>query len=177
LARITRHLDRPPIRADGRDIMMNTARHLALLAVALLPATALAAAPPGSTDAVPIGLRILFVAVDRNADGKIDQGEADQFVDRLFAQADSNADGVLSLKEVKAMQATLAPGATNAKAIETTFRQIDRNRDGVVDGREANKAAVGHFAFLDANGDGAVSLPDLAGRDLIAPPVAGTASN
>ncbi|RJF87742.1 hypothetical protein D3874_12500 [Oleomonas cavernae] len=90
--------------------MMNTARHLALLAAALLPGAALAVAPPGGGDTVPIGLRILFVAVDRNADGKIDQGEADQFVDRLFAQADSNADGVLSLKEVTAMQATLAPG-------------------------------------------------------------------
>ncbi|WP_408899989.1 hypothetical protein [Oleomonas cavernae] len=60
--------------------------------------------------------------------------------------------------------------------MEATFRRTDRNRDGVVDGREANKAAISHFAFLDANGDGAISLPDLAGRDLIAPPVAGTAS-
>lgn len=153
--------------------MSRILRNLVLMGAALAPAGALAA--PAAGGDVPLGLRLLFVAVDRNADSRIDQGEADQFVDRLFAQADANADGVLTLKEVKAMQATLAPGEANAKSLEATFRQVDRNRDGTIDGREANKASAGHFAFLDADSDGAISLADLAGRDLVAPPIGSAA--
>ncbi len=150
--------------------MMRSIPLLAGLALALAGGTAaLAAAPASPTPQVPIALRLFFVAVDRNADGKIDQGEADQFVDRLFAQADTNGDGVLTLAEVLGLQAKLAPGDGNARAATAQFQRMDLNHDGKIDGREANKAAVKHFAFLDANHDGVITLADLAGRDLATP--------
>jgi hypothetical protein len=159
-------LDPAQARAD-LGIMMIRPLLTALPLLGFLAAPALA---EGAAKApVPLGLRLLFVAVDRNADGRIDEAEADQFVDNLFAQADSNGDARLSLAEVTAMQAKLAPGAANEQALKAQFRQLDRNRDGFVDGREANKASVSHFAFLDANKDGAITLADLAGRDLMAP--------
>ncbi|MDD3446683.1 MAG: hypothetical protein PHS60_14840 [Zavarzinia sp.] len=136
--------------------------------IALLPLALAAALPARAAEApVPLGLRLLFVAVDRNADGRIDSAEADQFLDRLFAQADANGDARLSLDEVLGLQARLAPGAGDA--VRGQFRRLDRNHDGFVDGREANKAAIAHFAFLDADQDGAITLADLAGRDLVAP--------
>ncbi|PWR25986.1 EF-hand domain-containing protein [Zavarzinia aquatilis] len=134
----------------------------------LLATPALAANPPPG-GSVPLGLRLLFVAVDRNADGRIDDAEADQFVDRLFAAADTNGDARVSLAEALALQEKLAPGAQSRKQVSAQFKRLDLNRDGVLDGREANKAALAHFAFLDTDKDGAVTLADLAGRDLTAP--------
>lgn len=142
-------------------------RALPLLGL-LIAAPAFAANPPPG-GGVPLGLRLLFVAVDRNADGRIDDAEADQFVDRLFGAADTNADGRVSLAEALAMQDKLAPGAQNKKQLSAQFKRLDLNRDGALDGREANKAALAHFAFLDTDKDGAVTLTDLAGRDLTAP--------
>lgn len=130
------------------------------------PALATNSPPAGG---VPLGLRLLFVAVDRNADGRIDDAEADQFVDRLFAAADTNGDARVSLAEALALQEKLAPGAQSRKQVSAQFKHLDLNRDGALDGREANKAALAHFAFLDTDKDGTVTLADLAGRDLTAP--------
>ncbi|TDP43333.1 EF-hand domain-containing protein [Zavarzinia compransoris] len=153
--------------------MMKRILAAAVLALAAGPPALAQPAPAGG---VPLGLRLLFVAVDRNADGRIDEAEADQFVDNLFAQADSNGDARLSLAEVLAQQARLAPGAAGERAAKVQFRQMDRNRDGFVDGREANKASIAHFAFLDADKDGVITLADLAGRDLTAPSLGAAAA-
>lgn len=141
----------------------------ALPLLGLLLATPALAANSPPTGGVPLGLRLLFVAVDRNADGRIDDAEADQFVDRLFATADTNGDARVSLAEALALQEKLAPGASSRKQVTAQFKRLDLNRDGVLDGREANKAALAHFAFLDTDKDGAVTIADLAGRDLTAP--------
>lgn len=141
----------------------------ALPLLGLLFATPALAANPPPGGGVPLGLRLLFVAVDRNADGRIDDAEADQFVDRLFATADTNGDARVSLAEALALQEKLAPGASGRKQVTAQFRRLDLDRDGGLDGREANKAALAHFAFLDTDKDGAVTLADLAGRDLTAP--------
>lgn len=152
---------------------MRLLRPLALALACALPALGTHAegtAAAGTSAAnVSIGLRLLFVAVDRNADGRIESGEADLFLDNLFAQADSDGDGRLSVGEVVGLQARFAPGEEAGRQIRAQFRQMDHDRDGFVDGREVNKAAVGHFAFLDADHDGAITLADLAGRDLVAP--------
>lgn len=142
---------------------------VALPLIGLLLAGPAFAANPSTGGGVPLGLRLLFVAVDRNADGRIDDAEADQFVDRMFGAADSNADGRVSLAEALALQEKLAPGPQGRKDVTATFKRLDANRDGALDGREANKAAVAHFAFLDTDKDGAITLADLAGRDLTAP--------
>lgn len=126
-----------------------------------------AAAPPAG--AVPLGLQLMFRMVDRDSDGAVSQGEADRFVDGLFAQVDGNKDGLVSWAELNGILGSLAPQPQQRRQAKRAFERIDRNHDGHVDGREINRAAVEHFRFLDADRNGAVTLADLAGRDLFAP--------
>lgn len=146
---------------------------LAVLAV-IMPLAQAAAEPEAATARGPagslsLGMRMLFRLVDHDGNGAISQGEADRFLDGLFAQVDGNKDGLVSWPEMLVIVKGLAPAPAQRSEARRTFDQVDRNRDGQIDGREINRAATAHFRFLDADGDGAITVADLAGRDLFAP--------
>ncbi|ALK09982.1 EF-hand domain-containing protein [Blastochloris viridis] len=112
--------------------------------------------PTGTNDTGTSSLESLFSTIDADADGKVTQAEFSSFVDNLvaksdllqlqeenqppsaadiFAAADTDGSGGLSVEEFKADLAAHAPaGSDTASAddAETRFSRFDTNEDGVV---------------------------------------------
>ena len=96
-----------------------------------------------------------FAQADRNHDGKLSQGEAnDYFVSQIFSGADQNHDGKVTWDEWN------VPGSGRSK---TRFDAADTNKDGSVSLTEAQaygqKKGVFNkeFAEADTNHDGNVT--------------------
>ena len=127
---------------------------------------ALAQAPAAGT--VPIGVRLMFFALDTNGDGAIDRVEGDAFIDRLFTTLDRDGSGALTLAELEGLRANLAPGVA-PDDLGAVFAKFDADGKGTVSPARFRTVARGHFAWLDRDGDGRITLTDLAGRDLTMP--------
>jgi hypothetical protein len=117
----------------------------AALAIAAVPAAAQLANDPMANNAAglaPAGdtaSQVAFAYADRNEDLLVSWEEYRNRAMRLFANVDSNADGVLQVAELQALAGPSAPkpesdisAATFNAAMRKMFDSGDTNRDGVI---------------------------------------------
>lgn len=96
--------------------------------------------------------------LDKNHDGKIDEGELRSYreqrrkerVDNIFEAMDKNKDGKISKDEARGLWAD-------------DFNQLDKNHDGVIDRQEAEQALAmpaGHGGHATAHDGGSADHPN-----------------
>jgi Ca2+-binding EF-hand superfamily protein len=107
--------------------------------------------------------------LDVNGDGKISVDEASQELKPHFSQFDTDSDGAIDEKEVKALlpyinaeedkskEPASATGKLTAKQI---ISYMDKNGDGKISKDEASDELKPNFGYIDTNGDGAIDLKD-----------------
>ena len=137
--------------------MTRKALFAAILAAAVVPVAASAAAPE------PLRGVIIFLAADRNSDGGVDRAEADGFRAVIFDGIDSNKDGRLTPQEVGVL---IVPGKENAdpkeqekiaKKREELLMKLDLAKPEGVSRDEYLDHSGELFAKADADKDGKVS--------------------
>lgn len=108
--------------------------------------------------------------LDKNGDGKISREEAAAFprLAQQFDQIDANRDGSLDREEMAAHHQAMM--ADHHRNLETRFQQADSNGDGGLTLEEAKAGkiipVVHHFAELDADKDGKVTMAELKAAGL-----------
>ncbi len=104
---------------------------------------------------------------DLNADGKIDQGEWQAGVEKGFKEMDLDGDGLLSSKELDALNSPIAEeigdfaGKIVAALIKNLVLTMDADKDGAVSLKEYSTLTDPLFARLDANKDSNVDSAEL----------------
>jgi Ca2+-binding EF-hand superfamily protein len=141
---------------------MSTARTVAAAFAVLMTVSACGGGRPTGLQQPPIDLVQnigLMMAYDANRNGIVTRDELEAGLKREFALADRNGDGVLDLPESQ------AENARRYNVNHTGFSPlIDWNRDGKVDFTEFATTMRSLFEDLDKNHDGV-----LEGRELQPP--------
>ena len=130
-------------------------------ATLLLLAVAACSTPESNTRRVAGGAVPRFQKLDANNDGKVTFAEFDAgFADTIFATYGRGIDGAVSREEWNAVE------RANQDSAATSFRGLDRNRDGKLTrdelstGRRRNAVVRRIFNRADANHDGAIVLEE-----------------
>ncbi len=97
-----------------------------------------------------------FNQADTNKDGKIDQQEFDQAVEKKFKSYDLNNDGVLDMSEIRDVQKD-----HKDTDVVKEFESMDANKDGKVDMEEFKASAHERFKEYDRNNDGYMDRPEV----------------
>ena len=101
----------------------------------------------------------LIKRFDKNGDGQLQVSELPEHMQRFIGKADSNADGVISIDELKAGE---------AKMRADHLAKVDTDHDGKVspDERKAafQKFAQERFAQEDKNSDGALTKDEIGDK-------------
>lgn len=122
-------------------------------------------APEASMDEPGSPLRI-----DGDGDGTIDKDEAVAHYSWLFRLLDLNRDRIIRIVEfVEVLQIRGPDDRRQARRtrLEGMFQRLDGNGDRAVDEDEFLVACDAHFALVDDDGDGRVSVRDFeSGRPL-----------
>lgn len=84
-----------------------------------------------------------FSKIDNDNDGKISKKEYIDAVTNTFNMLDKNMDGILTGKELKAVEKILP-----------VKKDADVNKDGKVSKEEFGKSSEKRFIIMDKNGDG-----------------------
>lgn len=145
------------------------------LAAAAVPA--LAQRGPGSIQGR------VFDKADANADGKVTEQEAMDFVAARFTEADANRDGAVTPEELgtflRAQVDAYRPGPGSgrerrqpppemqrrlAEGQSRFFRMVDADRDGRITMDELRPVAAALFRAADANGDNVLERGELRGH-------------
>lgn len=114
----------------------------AALLAAIVPAAAAAAAPE------PVRAVVIFLAADRNGDGRVDRSEADAFREVIFDAIDTNKDGRVTPQEVGVL---IVPGKENADPKEQ--EKIAKRREELLAKLDlAKPEGVPKDEYLDRNG-------------------------
>jgi len=119
-----------------------------------------AAGAEGAGDATKNPANAIGTLLDSNQDKKLAATEVRQAVQTavqgLYATADTNRDGQMSMSEINA--ALIGAGRS---AMQASFQQADTDRNGQISKAEFDKAIIQPanvlFGVLDANGDGQIS--------------------
>ncbi len=139
------------------------ARVLALL-VLLTGASFSPAAIPGAD----LLVKLISKEFDTNGDEKIDAGEWQAGCLGGFDQMDANSDGSISVAEIDALKGPIAEelgdfGATVAVTlIKKILLALDKDGDMLISRKEYSDGCEAFFKKLDANGDGQISMAELA---------------
>ncbi len=113
----------------------------------------------------------IFREADTNGDDVISKDEALAARQRLFSRLDRNGDGVIDRDEIEGARDAIMARAEAAEArLGNAMRRLDTNGDGKVSADEF-RADTSLFDLADRNGDGKIS-PDEAAfiRNLFADP-------
>lgn len=107
----------------------------------------------------------MFKKHDTDNDGTLDRTEAKAapFIDRHFDAIDTDKDGTISMDEVQAFSKAKM-GDMKAMG-EARFKAADKDGDGTLDATEAKAMphVAKHFAEIDADKDGTVSMEEIVG--------------
>lgn len=107
----------------------------------------------------------MFKKRDKDHDGTLDRTEAKAapFIDKHFEAIDTDKDGTISMEEIQAYS-TAKISEMHAKG-EARFKSADKDSDGTLDPAEAKAMphVTKHFAAIDADRDGTVSLVEIHG--------------
>lgn len=120
-------------------------------------AAAIAAGLPGQAQDAGGSAAAIFARLDSDGNGRVTADEIGAAKARQFARVDRNADGLIDAGELEAMRARLARFAAMADGVMVE-RAMRLDADG--DGALSLPEYTGHspvFALLDSDGDGAVS--------------------
>lgn len=133
------------------------------------------------------GLAAWFAQADRNHDGSITLDELKQDAQRFFLTLDANNDGEIDPDELERYETVIAPevrsgigwggvsgdrvndeasggGALGLPSIPEPVAAADSNFNRGVSALEFEQAAAKRFQMLDTNGDGRLTLDELAAR-------------
>ena len=97
----------------------------------------------------------LFDAIDTDGDGKLTQAEVDALRNARHATHDANGDDSLSLEEF----AALWHQSTRPLTVRA-FQMLDTDGDALVSRAEYDRPLADIVAWLDRDGDGALSVRD-----------------
>jgi EF hand len=138
------------------DMMTNLKTYLVpALAVALLAASPVLAKGRGDDGEMGAAMRdAMFAAADANADGAVTLEEMAAARQAMFTKADTNADGKLDATEREAQMVEHMKAVAKARVAQGD--RMDADEDGIVTLEEFT-ARDDRFARLDEDGDGAVS--------------------
>jgi len=127
---------------------------------AALATILLAVAAPAAI-AQPLGGGGILGQLDIDHDGKITRQESTEARERLFVRLDSNGDGVVDQVEVEqARQAILDRAAMAEARLSNQWKRMDKDRDGKVSAAEFQARTV-MFDLADRNGDGVVTTEEI----------------
>lgn len=125
------------------------------------PGEPLGGADDEQTGAVGAGLAAkggrMFAQADKDSDGKVTLAEANQASAAKFATADANHDGYLDATELEALK----PGRGGPGRGQAGPAKHDANGDGKLTKDEAPPPIQEHFDELDTNKDGALDRQEL----------------
>jgi hypothetical protein len=111
---------------------------------------------PGVDDRFMVRLDV----VDHDKDGVVSPEEAASNVERRFYEMDIDSDNAVRFEEYRAFhagsQTALGCESPSQKAIESRFKEEDKNNDGRLTKAEAMTAGKNLFEKSDINGDGKV---------------------
>ncbi len=142
------------------------------------PPQAAPATPPGAPAAAqeaatntppPIPLPSWFVEIDVNKKGEVTREEFLKYRMKSFDQLDVNKDGKLTIDEfLKVVEPPLSPDVPNKPPVEelrararVEFQNLDTNRDGFVDRREAEALVHAEFNQYDTDRDNKITEPEV----------------
>jgi Ca2+-binding EF-hand superfamily protein len=104
----------------------------------------------------------VFRNADTNGDGVISKDEALAARQRLFSRLDRNGDGTIDREESEgARDAIIAPAQAAEARLSNAMRRLDTNGDGKVSADEF-RADTSLFDLTDRNGDGKISPAEAA---------------
>ena len=107
-------------------------------------------------------LNELFAREDKNKDGRISRDES-KMPERWFARTDANSDGQLTREELSQRPGRGGPGKDGAGK-HGKVTKMDANGDGKIDAAEVKASAERTFKRLDKNSDGTVEGDELRWR-------------
>jgi len=129
-------------------------------ATAALATMLLAVAAPAAI-AQPLAGGSILGQVDIDHDGKITRQESAEARERLFVRLDSNGDGVVDQDEVEQARQAIIDRAAMAEArLSNQWKRMDKDRDGKVSAAEFQARTV-MFDLADRDGDGVVTTEEI----------------
>lgn len=148
---------------------------LAAGAAVLAMGTVAYAAPGMMAEKGPVALAeaqtksaAMFDRMDVNSDGKIDAADREARVKERFTRLDTDGNGSLSLEEFTAgreMRGKRGEGMRDhhgkrGQGMHMMGKMADTNNDGTITRAEFDAGVQAHFAKMDANGDGTVTVEE-----------------
>lgn len=139
--------------------LKNNIAALAAAAAASAICTTLASAGPAH------GIGHQFGMMDANKDGKVSAEEHAAGAKAMFATMDANRDGVVSADEMTAAHKAVTGHASKKSDMPAhdKIKVVDANGDGKLTSAEHASAADMMFKKMDADQDGFLSKPEMAG--------------
>ena len=99
--------------------------------------------------------------LDRNGDGKISKDEASAELKPYFEQYDANKDGVIDVTEAQVMADYVNSQQVQGRVTaEQIVSYMDKNGDGKISKDEASEELKPHFEQIDANKDGVIDVKE-----------------
>ena len=124
-------------------------------------ATMLLAVAASAAIAQPLAGAGILGQLDIDHDGKITRQESVAARERLFVRLDSNGDGVVDQDEVEQARQAIIDRASMAEArLSNQWKRMDKDRDGKVSAAEFQARTV-MFDLADRNGDGVVTTDEI----------------